>query len=70
MPHEREPLSASARADEYARMLAEANRQPGVADVVAVYQTWRDLDATVQRVTAASTPTPTVLASDSSIPPR
>jgi hypothetical protein len=68
MPRERAPMTSSVRAEEHARMLAEALRQPGVEDVVAVYQTWRNLDSAIQRVTAASTPRPMVSASDSSVP--
>jgi len=62
------PIDASSRAAEYARMLDEAKRQPGVADIAAVYENWRQADVITQAVTAASTPSPIAQASNSSAP--
>jgi len=70
MPEQLSPttVEASSRAAELVRMLDEAKRQPGVAEVVAVYQTWRQADAIRQAVAAATTPAPIVRAFDSSTP--
>lgn len=70
MPEQLSPttVEASGRAAELTRMLEEAKRQPGVADVAAVYENWRQIDAIRQAVAAATTTVPVVQAFDSSAP--
>ena len=61
---------AKTRAEAHADLLRLATSQPGVAEVMALYDTWRSSEAISEALQAAGSPAATISSSTTSTPTR